>query len=209
MSDIKAYVGDLATVQDVARFQTVLSKKPAKAWVKSHPFAKNVNYIAISTVEALMDSLFPEHNYEIREVKQLFNSVMVSVRVHYKHPVNGEWFYVDGVGAQNIQMDAGATANDLSKIKANAVMLAAPAAESYAIKDACEKLGNIFGRNINRKDVVELPSAYLNKEVERVRAMLGKCQSLDDIGLLQSNIESQEAMTEQIKDLINEHKDRF
>ena len=33
-------------------------------------------------------------------------------------------------------------------------MKAAPAAESYAIKDAAEKLGKIFGKDLNRKDVI-------------------------------------------------------
>ena len=31
-------------------------------------------------------------------------------------------------------------------------MMAAPAAESYAIKDAVEKLGKLFGKDLNRKD---------------------------------------------------------
>jgi len=34
-------------------------------------------------------------------------------------------------------------------------MKALPAAESYAIKDAAEKLGQIFGSNLNRKDTVQ------------------------------------------------------
>ena len=206
MSEITKYIGDIAKVQDVARFNNVLSKQPRKDWIQSHPFAKGVKYIAIGTVEALMDSIYPEHNYEIKSVAQLFNSVCVTVRVHYKNPVTNEWQHVDGVGAQNIQMDKGAAKDDLSAIKQNAVMLAAPAAESYAIKDACEKLGNIFGRNINRKDVVEIGSPYLNKEVERINAMLAKCNTVEDVELLESQIESQQAMTDQISLLIENRK---
>jgi hypothetical protein len=33
--------------------------------------------------------------------------------------------------------------------------MAAPAAESQAIKDACQKIGRIFGRDLNVKDPVE------------------------------------------------------
>ena len=34
------------------------------------------------------------------------------------------------------------------------VMKAAPAAESYAIKDAAEKIGKLFGKDLNRADKI-------------------------------------------------------
>jgi hypothetical protein len=33
-------------------------------------------------------------------------------------------------------------------------MMALPIAESYAIKDASEKIGKLFGRDLNRKDTM-------------------------------------------------------
>jgi len=33
-------------------------------------------------------------------------------------------------------------------------MKAAPAAESYAVKDAAEKIGKIFGKDLNRADQI-------------------------------------------------------
>jgi len=44
-------------------------------------------------------------------------------------------------------MDWNATKND-------AVMKAAPAAESYAVKDAAEKIGKLFGKDMNRADKI-------------------------------------------------------
>jgi len=44
-------------------------------------------------------------------------------------------------------------------------MKALPAAESYAIKDAAEKLGIFFGKNLNRKDTVGFSGAYSKEYV--------------------------------------------
>ncbi|MCK5612897.1 hypothetical protein KAR91_64080, partial [Candidatus Pacearchaeota archaeon] len=54
--------------------------------------------------------------------------------------------------AAPIQTDKDAAATDFSKVKTDAVMKAAPAAESYAIKDAAEKIGKLFGKDLNRAD---------------------------------------------------------
>jgi hypothetical protein len=63
-----------------------------------------------------------------------------------------------------VQTDAGKSAADLGAIKQDAVMKALPAAESYAIKDAAEKLGILFGKNLNRKDTIGFAGAYSKDE---------------------------------------------
>jgi hypothetical protein len=84
----------------------------------------------------------------------MFNAVYVTVRLHLQHPVTGEMFYMDGVGAAELQTKTGASASDLAAINKGAVMMALPMAKSYAIKDAAENLGKLFGRDLNRKDVL-------------------------------------------------------
>jgi len=76
------------------------------------------------------------------------------VRIHLKHPVTGEMFFIDGVGAAELQTKSGASAADLSAINKGAVMMALPMAKSYAIKDAAEHLGKLFGRDLNRKETM-------------------------------------------------------
>jgi predicted DNA binding CopG/RHH family protein len=156
--------GALQVKQDIAKYQQLLDTKPPQAWIKDHPMQSKVKYIPIQVHEELLRKIFQEYSIEIKTVQQLFHSVCITVRINYKHPVTGEWLFVDGVGAQNVQTDKGASASDLSKVKPNAVMLAAPAAESYAIKDACEKLGELFGGNLNRKDVISFNSPYEDKK---------------------------------------------
>jgi len=43
---------------------------------------------------------------------------------------------------------------DWNHTKNDAVMKAAPAAESYAVKDAAEKIGKLFGKDMNRADKI-------------------------------------------------------
>jgi hypothetical protein len=86
------------------------------------------------------------------------------VRLHYLNPTTGQWQYHDGVGAVGVQTNAGASASDLSAIKQDAIMKALPAAKSYAVKDAAENLGSIFGANLNRKDIVPFSGAYTPQE---------------------------------------------
>lgn len=140
----------------------ILNQPVPSQWIKEHPFAKNVKYIPIEKVEFLLTKIFQEWRVEILREGQMFNSVYVTIRLHYKNPISGEWQYHDGVGAVGVQTDAGKSAADLASIKQDAIMKALPAAESYAVKDAAEKLGVIFGKNLNRKDTIGFSETYKN-----------------------------------------------
>lgn len=140
----------------------LLNQPVPENWIKKHPLAANVSYIPIEKVEFLLTRIFQQWKAEVISYSQLFNSVACHVRLHYLNPINGQWSFQDGLGAVGIQTDKGAAASDMNAIKQDAVMKALPAAESYAIKDAAEKLGEIFGKNLNRKDVAAFSGAYMN-----------------------------------------------
>lgn len=150
----------IAEVKNKDILREVLAQRPADAWVKQHPYAKGVKYLPIDKVESILDAIFQDWRVEIKQVFQLAQSICAIVRLHYKNPVTGEWTYHDGTGATPLKTDKGASAADLSKIKSDAVATGAPAAVSFAIKDAADHLGNIFGRNLNRNETVTLPSLY-------------------------------------------------
>lgn len=158
---------DSAMIGD--KFKTKLNKNPPKSWLKGHPIAKVKNkegntvaakYLPIDKVEFMLDMIFQDWKVEILREGTMFNSVYATVRLHYLHPVKNDWLYHDGIGAQPVQTDAGFTAADLSHIKSAAVQMALPSAVSYAIKDAVEHLGKLFGRDINRADTVEFTGVY-------------------------------------------------
>lgn len=137
----------------------LLNQPPHESWLKKHP-AVNSTYLPIDKVELFMDMIFQEWKVEILREGTMFNSVYVTVRVHYKSPVTAEWSFHDGIGAKDLQMDAGSKALTMENIKAAAVMMAMPIAKSQAIKDACDHLGKLFGRDLNRKNTTEFVGKY-------------------------------------------------
>lgn len=141
----------------------LLNQSPPVSWAKPHPTAKKkdevtgkyepVKYLPVERVEWLMSRIFIRWRCEVTSTQLIGNSVVVAVRVHYIYPITGEWDWTDGVGASPLQTDSGAGAIDFNKLKSTAVQMAAPSAKSYAFKDACECLGKIFGKDLNRRDI--------------------------------------------------------
>src|SRR5690625_3751411 len=104
-------------------FNYLVNQKPPKKWIKKAPsFMGGQNYIPIDKVEFLLRKIFQTYSIEVREVKQIANSIQVTIRIHYKHPVTGESLFQDGVGAAPIKVDKGHSAAEMQHIKSSAVM---------------------------------------------------------------------------------------
>lgn len=192
------------------KLNLLLNQKPPEQWIQQHPLYGN-KYIAIDKVEFLLKRIFQEWRAEVISYSQIFNSVAVHVRLHFRNPITGEWGYQDGLGAVGVQTDKGTSASDLAAIKHNAIMLALPSAESYAIKDAAEKLGTIFGENLTRKDAIDFSPSYIkiNKEDERVELMINDCKTLGELEKLKeycTNDSLVSIYTKKTKELKNETK---
>jgi len=143
----------------------LLNNDPHPSWLIKHPFVKKevkdpktgrktrvpIDYLPIARIEWLLTSIFQSWNIEVKNIMQIANSVVVTARLHYKNPVTGEAEYQDGVGAVAIQTEQGAAATDFSKVRTDAVMKSVPAAKSYALKDAADHLGKLFGKDLNRE----------------------------------------------------------
>lgn len=156
-------------------FNTLINSPVPKNWVKEHPFAKiKVNgrdvplpYIPVHKVKWLLKRIYLKYRWEIKSCTQQLNSMVVVGTLTVTNPVTGEIESQDGVGAATIQLNAGATQGDLSSIKPNAIMLAAPAAESYALKNAAEKFGDIFGGNIYDVDSTQYTQVITDEAREQ------------------------------------------
>lgn len=146
------YEDNLAVAFKNDRFNALLNLEPKKEWIKQNKYAGNSNYIPIGVVETLMQKIFKKYKVEVLREGAMFNAVYVTVRIHYWDGISNEWNYHDGVGAVQLQTKQGTSPADMQNINNNAVMMALPMAKSYAIKDACEHIGRLFGRDINRKD---------------------------------------------------------
>lgn len=153
----KEMYGNLAEIRKHEELTVALNQEPPKEWVKEHPYIKGYKYLPIERVEYLLDSLFKGYyKIEVLKTGMLLNAVEVTVRVHYKHPITGEWMFHDGLGCAEVQTEknSGSLKLDMSNINRGALVMAVPNAKSVAVKDACDHLGKLFGRNLNRKDTI-------------------------------------------------------
>jgi len=148
------YDGDLELKSDQNKLNVLLNQPPKSSWIKDHPFAKGVKYIPIERIEYLLTRLFIKWRVEVKSISTIANSCVVIITLHYQNVENNEWSSQDGIGAAPIQTEKNAGAMEWNKVRTDSVMKAAPAAESYAIKDAAEKIGKIFGKDLNRKDEI-------------------------------------------------------
>lgn len=137
--------------------QVLLNQNPKPEWVLVHPILK-IKYMSIERVEYLLSAIFVLWHVEIKSCQLIGNSVVVIVRLYYRNPIDGTMLWQDGIGASPLQTDKGSGAIDFNNLKSGAVMMAAPAAESFAIKDAAEKIGKLFGKDLNRKEEISYNS---------------------------------------------------
>lgn len=147
------YNDKIATQKDDI-FVTLMNQLPNEKWIKVHPFIKGYKYLPIERVEYLLKTIFKRYRIEITGQGQSFNGVWVTVRVHYLHPITGEWDFHDGIGASQLQTAKGTSPADLGNINNGALSMAFPIAKTIAIKDATDHFGRLFGSDLNRKDIM-------------------------------------------------------
>ena len=187
-------------VVPLEQLNVILSTPPPATWVKQHPFIKGYNYLPIDKVEYLLRRCFKKYQIEVIKTAQLFNAIEVTVRVHYLNPATNEMLYHDGVGAQELQTTKGSgnLNMDMSNVNKGAVMMALPIAKSIAIKDACDHFGDLFGANLNRKDIVQFTgdtellsseAIHTSKEKERVEKHIQNANNVDTLMQVENLIE--------------------
>lgn len=154
-------------------FNVTLNQEPQKEWVKTLK-GTDIKYLPIERIEWLLTSIYGQFKYEVKSVLVIDNSVSCVVRVHYYNPVLDCWEWADGTGAAPLM----ATEGDM------AVALALPAAKTFAVKDAVEPLGKIFGKDLNRADQIVYDNIDKSKKdstvvTRKVIAALQKYQGKD------------------------------
>jgi hypothetical protein len=181
---------DKQEIANINELNKILNSDPLPGWIKLNPFADNAPYIPIERIEWLLIRIYVKYRVEIKEVKLIANSISVTVRLHVLDPITGEWDWNDGTGAAPLQTAKGAGAIEFDKIKGSAVQMGAPSAESFAVKDAAEKFGKIFGKDIGRKEnldysqMQEAKGIALNpttKEIVEIPEELKEAISLADL----------------------------
>lgn len=149
-------IEDLYADSDISSQHNDLNKllncHPNPKWIRVNEFANGSKYIPVGIIEYLLTSIFIKWRVEVKNIQVVANSVVTTVRLYVLDPVTNEWDWNDGVGASPIQTAKGAAATDFAHVNTAAVQMAAPASETFAFKDAAEKFGKLFGKDLNRKD---------------------------------------------------------
>jgi len=169
---------DLSIADKNKELEKLLDNPPSEKWIKTH---NNVSYLPISRVEWLLTVIFTKWKVETKKVQLIANSVVVEVRLHVMDPMTNEWDWQDGVGGAPIQTAKGAGATDFTQMSTYGVQKCAPAAESFAIKDAAEKFGKLFGKDINRNENIFLPEIQPEINLEECTNKLMACGTLEDL----------------------------
>lgn len=190
---LKDLYNDKVEVRKNQELNMILNADPKPEWKKKHPFISDYWYIPVERQEWLMTMIYGKWTIEVKNVQLIANSVTVTVRVHYLDPVTGNMEWVDGVGATPIQTDKEAGAIDFNKMKSSAIQMSAPSAKTYAFKDAVETLGKIFGKDLNRKDLIsygflENTIKDLTPDIEKTVDTINACRTKESLDAIWSNI---------------------
>jgi len=158
---IQTIVQDLGLAVKLDNLNTLLNTNPPKDWVKVH---QGNEYIPIDRVKNNLITIFQDYDWCIKDVKVIANSIVVYGTLSVLNPVTGRVRNLDGVGAVPIQLKAGANPTDFTQVNATAIQKNAPAADSFAFKNAAQKLGKLFGGGVDGIDFEPKYSASVDIE---------------------------------------------
>lgn len=202
---IQDIYSDKISVQKNDIFVTLMNQPPNQTWVKEHPFIRGYKYLPIERIEYLLKTIFKSYKIEITGQGQSFNGVWVTVRVHYLHPITGEWLFHDGIGASQLQTAKGTSPADLANINNGALSMAFPVAKTIAIKDACDSFGKLFGSDLNRKDIINYSLDTTLIPLDETHPNWDKvCQALKSKQFTIEDIANKYEISETIKQKLNE-----
>lgn len=170
-------------LEKVGEFQAILNNEPKENEIEENNLANNALYVPIGVIEKKLDQLFGGlYRISCLEFKQIANEIVVIARIEYFHPIAGVWLHRDGVGGAQIRWAKGVDITDMNGKYKNALVADAPHAYAEAIKNAAKKIGNSFGRNLNRDDDYSKYEDFssMMDNYEAIRQELDDCETTDD-----------------------------
>jgi len=157
---------NLTKIKDIEQFQMMLNAPPKV--VKSNALARGALYVPIATVEQTLDELYAGlwqddnfHSYVVG------NEIVGSIELSVYHPIAEMWLKRTGGASVQILVPAGKVAIIENKIK-NALVPGFPNLKSMCLKNAAQSLGEVFGRNLNRKPDTISSGQKLSEKMELV-----------------------------------------
>jgi hypothetical protein len=154
---------NLAQFEAIEGFRKLINELPPAQFLEKTPDGR-ADSVCISYIEAKLDEIYLDQWGMEDETVQFFaNEAIMSATLWVIHPVTGRKITRLGCAAiqimvdkvpDNIKYDAKAKntwALDMANKKPNALTLNFPKLRALTLKNAAKSLGNVFGRNLNRK----------------------------------------------------------
>lgn len=126
---------------------------PEKFIQKRDIGSKIHRYYPAAIKEAVADNIFQYWNVVDEKYNILVNELVCTVKINYMPSYPGaDELFCTGSAATPIQMDSKSSVSDFpANKKLNALEYNLPSVISEAISKAFGRLGNVFGRNLDRK----------------------------------------------------------
>lgn len=180
------------------RHLSELNKDPDPLNIDSTSDGK-AKIVIISAIETLLDEFYSgmwsTSNFHWQ---QIANEIVGSIELTIVHPLTGKEFTRTGAGAITITVDAvpdeikqdrkqkNAWSLDMQNKKPNALDLAFPKLKTECLKNAAISLGNVFGRNLNRKKTDTFNPIFTNEAEKKELILLAKdiidsCDNIDEL----------------------------
>lgn len=162
-------------------FQKHLNQEPPESWLQKTPDGK-AKYIPVDIIENELAQDFQGLvKYTVKSERRELNEYIVVSSIEVYHPVLREWLNFDGIGVIKIMQDSGSSIADFATTKKpNALEMNAPNAYSESIKNAAKKIGNKYGRSLNRKFTGDYEPIYTTMAVIE-QADLSQCKNIEDL----------------------------
>lgn len=205
------YVADEEKAAKCYAFKRALASEPRPHWLKKTPDGK-AYHIPIDIIQNTADRLFYlGWGTENITTSVISNEVTCTLTLWYIHPVTGLKITQTGAAAAQITVDAidkdekalmtkqqiNLHSTNIANKKANALHLVFPKVVIEAEKNAFKKLGNVFGRHLNREhlgtelqkdkvmdNVVEVIQSRPTDIPEDFVQMVEKCHNLAEVRML-------------------------
>ena len=127
------------------------SKKPNPKLLKKNQFAGNSTYLEIGYIQAKLDQVYHGlWSWEAEKPQTMINGVQVTGHLKVYHPVASVWLTRSGIAFKQFQLSKGKSDPSPENLSSKALERDVPIAEAEALKNAAKKLGNTFGRHLNR-----------------------------------------------------------
>ena len=167
-------------IANARTFKELCNIEQPKEWIKTKKSVSNeteYEFNEVELIESLCDKVFDDWHYEI-----IFSPIVYQDKNGVSVTQTVKLFYFSG-GKEYIQ--TGTATEYVSSMKL--LSLATPKCSTMAFKNACRKVGKLFGGGLNRgTEEADLPTVVIEKETpdraeQRYKLLIDDCNSIDEL----------------------------